>query len=442
MKTPHIRKLALGLILVTILLACKATSPKSEPPVIPTVPVITQPVIPTLPDIPTVAPLEKPEPTATSPMATPTAAPTEASVKAFPTPPPAQPGPETLDLTGLPQDPTISDFTESYDSQMTWQDPQSADQQASTLYSYRKQTVPADAWYANLDDNNPFVTSKIETTVIGQDFYTLSAEMGCLKPGPDRTPSYDPQDSFRSLIQALTGQVKLAQAEIQLGDQVTDLYTLQVENLQPDAQIVIHADQADAQGENSLGSSVTFPLLSNGGKLEEAKLYLARQGGYVARIELTFSQVATEQEAPFAKPGSKMTNTLVYEVIPSSAQDAPISLPAGCASLAGDNGGNTGGNNGGSGGSDSTTATIADVPRLEDASDVVEYSDSLIYYSNSPLQDAVDFYKTQLVDQGWEVSDETVMSGLASLDFTRSDQTLSLQIIDNNGQLMISITLS
>jgi hypothetical protein len=73
---------------------------------------------------------------------------------------------------------------------------------------------------------------------------------------------------------------------------------------------------------------------------------------------------------------------------------------------------------------------------------VVEYSDSLIYYSNSPLQDAVDFYKTQLVDQGWEVSDETVMSGLASLDFTRSDQILSLQIIDNNGQLMISITLS
>jgi hypothetical protein len=424
MKNPKIRKLFLGFVVVTILMACKATSPSTEPPTNQEVPSATQASNPTAtPNV---------EPTTAS-----TVPPVAAPTRVFPTLPAAQPGPETLDLTKLPQDPIISDFTEIYNNKVIWKDPQGADQDASTLYSYRKQTAPTDAWYALLQDTNPFISSKIETFVLGQEFFTLSADLGCLKPTPERIPNYDPQDSFRSLIKAMTGTAKLTQAEVTLGDQVTDLYTLQAANLVPASQIVVRADQADAKGETTLNSSDTFPLLSDGGKFEEAKLYLARQGGYAARVELTFSKTASAQDAPFAKVGSKVTNTLVYELHPASAQDEPIALPAECAGLTSDTGGNTGGGAGGL-----SPLTIADIPRLDNATDIHEFSNSFSYNSVSSLQEAVDFYKTKLVEQGWNVESETVLSTLATLTFTRGDQYLSVQIVTSNGKLMISISLN
>jgi hypothetical protein len=345
-----------------------------------------------------------------------------------------QPGPEQLDLSKVPGEHGFSDFTEGYHMDMQWTDPQDAKQEANTTYSYRQQTLPVTAWYSLYDDNNPFLASKIESVVIGQLAFSSTPESGCQPVSADQLKNDDPRQPFRSLLAGLTGLAKRAEANVDLDGAPTDLYTLTAANLKPEAEIVLKAVSASSSGELTQAITTTFKLMEKDTALDSGKLYLAQQGGYVRRIELNYSKTASEEDAPFAKPGAKMERTLVYEVLVATAQDKPITMPAGCE---GNSGGSGTGNNIGT-----TPAVIADLPRLPDTSNLVETEGSLVYQTKTGLEEVLDFYRNEMPALGWEKTDETVLGTLATFEFTRGEQTASITIMQTGDTVTVTIDLT
>ncbi len=177
-----------------------------------------------------------------------------------------------------------------------------------------------------------------------------------------------------------------------------------------------------------------FRLMEKDTSLDSGKLYLAQQGGYVRRIELNYSKTATEDDAPFAKPGARMERTLVYDVVIATSLDQPVAMPAGCEGSSSVNG--TGNNDG------LTPVVIADLPRLTDISNVVEVEDSLVYQTEFSLEAVLDFYRTEMPAQGWEKTEEIAVGTIATFEFTRGDQTASITMIQTGGSVTVTIDIT
>jgi hypothetical protein len=353
----------------------------------------------------------------------------------LPTLPPAEPGPETLDLEELPVDPIVTDFNESLQMDMTWSDPDGSEQQAGTTYSYRQQTIPAAAWRLVFVDDNPFLASSFDTAVIDGQGFSATPETGCQVVDPAKLADQDQREPFRSLLEALTGSTNRAQASLILNDQPADQYPLQAANLKPGAEIILKGSAADEQGEFSSTVTTTIALTEEGMAFESGSIYLAQQGGYVMRIDLSYAKTATEDDAPFADPGSRMERKLVYEITPAkaatqgSAGDEPISPPEGCEAE-------------GLITPQETPATIDDIPRLEDATNVIQAEDALIYNSGASVEEALDFYRTEMAALGWEPGEDVTLGTLGTLEFTRGELTVSITILGTGDNVMVTISLN
>jgi hypothetical protein len=236
------------------------------------------------------------------------------------------------------------------------------------------------------------------------------------------------------MLEALTGEASRTEAAVMLGDQPTDVYTLESANIKPGCVVVMETKYADSSGEFSSSVSSSIKLEGEGMTMESGKLYLARQGGYVMQIELKFSGTAGEDESLFAKPGSRMERTIIYKNLVATTIGEAIAAPAGCGASP------TGSGIVESGGS--PAVSISDIPRPEGITNVVEVEDSLIYQSSMSLDELVDFYRSEMEALGWELGDNISMATLATLDFTRGDQTLSVSIVQSGNTLMVTVDLS
>jgi hypothetical protein len=433
-------------ILLFASLACKAVSSEQ------TEPVATQPVAPA-----TSTALPEPEPTAEPPATeSPTAepAPTEPpaaeptqAVDLGPLPglPPANPGPETLDLESLPTgisgaDFSIGDFTQVMRLEMRWTDNDGVDQESVSTYTYREQTRPQTAWSLYYDDQNPFFPSTIESVVTGEQAFSSTPESGCFVVSPEKVPQDEPRQSFLSLLQALTGQASRSQSETMLDEQISDAYTLERQNFTPGSEVTLTASSADSDGDFSSTISSSINLTDEGDTLESATLYLAQEGGFVRRIELVFSRTASEEDSIIAKPGTRMERTLVYDAIPVLvAGGEPVAAPAGCEGAAPSD---ESGDSGDDYGDDSESLSSSDLPRMQDANNVIELDGTLIYETGASVQEVHDFYVSELEAQGWESGDDMLMGQMASLEFTRGGQTISITILESAGTTMVTVAIT
>ena len=425
-----------GLVLMAAMLACQTLAPSKNQPTEVLIPAL--PTERSIPELPTagIIPQISPETTAEPPASAqaPTTTPPEQQNAILATLPPAEPGPETLDLEELMVDPIVADFNESLNMDMTWSDPDGSEQQAGTLYSYRQQTIPTAAWRLVFEDDNPFLPSSFETAVIGEQGFSATPETGCQVVDPAKLADQDQREPVRRLLEAFTGSTSRAQATLIINDQPADQYPLQTSNLKPGVEIILKGSAADEQGEFSSTVTTTIALSGDDMALESGSLYLAQQGGYVMRIDLTYAKNAGEDDAPFAAPGSRMERTLVYEISPANAAtqessgDEPISPPAGCegATEPGDD--------------QDGLATIDDIPRLEDAANVIQADESLIYETKASVAEAVDFYHTEMAALGWEPGEEATLGTMATVEFNRGSQTVSITIIRTGDNSMITVS--
>jgi hypothetical protein len=394
-----------------------------------------QPKVPTVEEITVVSTIPVIEPTATPPATeTPDS---ETSTGTLPALPPAQPGPETLDLGSLPKEPLLYDYKESYQVSIQFTDNDDLEQNFTTVYEYRLQTVPVSGWRLFYDDQNPFFASQVEAVVMGEQAYSAATDVGCERVQSDQITQEDQRLAFRSLLEALSGQVTRTQSDVPMGDLTVDVYPLTVDNLDAETEIVMKAVYASADGDSKSTVSTTIDLVEEDSQLVSATLYLAQQGGFVARIELVYGKVVDEEDAMLAKLGTEMTRTVVYNMQPVTSADGALVPPADCGA-ASDDGGGMGGGTGGSSGAQ----TIADIPRLEDASNSFSTSDTLFYQSSASVSDVVAFYKEQLSALGWVLDDEFSMDAMATLEFTHGGQTLTISILSSGGVTTVSIDLS
>lgn len=382
-----------------------------------------------------------PQPTATLPEASPP--------QQLPPLPPAQPGPATLDLASLPEIHPLTDFSERIRSVMDFTDPDGVQQQLVTLYDFRQTSVPGQAWYRLFDDNNPFISQKNETALVAGQGYTITSDSStCQVVIVEVFDNSGQRQPFIDLIEALTGSVDQAQAALTLGDQVVDQYPVDNANLQPGSEIEIQITTSDDSGSST--STTTLQLADDTSELESGQLFLAQQGSYLAKLELVYSRIATEDESFIAQPGSTMTRSLTYEAVPAASVE-PIQPPQGCG--AGDDSGNDNDNdnsndndndneneNSNDNGDDSAFS-INDIPRLDDESSVVQAGDSLIFQTGQDMQTVLDFYRDALEGQGWEVTDEINLGALASMELVRGSQTLSITMTESGEMLMVTIVL-
>jgi hypothetical protein len=432
MQPPNARILPAITLLISASLACSLFSSGSKPT--PTI----QSAEPAVASFPTEAPTEA-APTDAQVMDTaePTAAvkPTEPVALALATLPPAIPGPETLDLSNLPAPFELSDFHQDLQSDMSWTDPDGSAVETSTAYNYQQQSQPA-AWSLLFDDNNPFIASTIETTLIDQQGYSASTETGCRLVPVDSFQDQQPRKPFQDLLAGLTGTASRTEAGATLDDLLVDVYTLDETNLKPGAEIEIKASEADSEGSFTSSTSTTLKLMEENTNLDSGKLYLAQQGGFVTRIELAYSKTADENDLPFAQPGTLMQRTLVYELVPSKAGDEPVEMPADCEGSAPPSSPTET-----SGGGSQGAITTADLPRLPDASGVVEAAGTLLYTTQSSFSEVMDFYSQGMSDLGFESTSSVTLGNMGSLEYSRGDQTVSITVLESDNGVMVTIAI-
>ena len=355
-------------------------------------------------------------------------------VATLPTLPPAQPGPDPLDLARLPEDHGLSDFTENISANMTWTDDQGKEQQATTLFSHRQQSLPAFAWDTRYDDQNVFFAfpTTIETALVdGQAYSTSSDNQVCNTLGADLVNLDEQRQSFRDLIGALTGQVSRAEADVDLSELTVDVYLLEAANLTPGAEVELKGEYIDSDGSSST-TSTTLILYDEDVALESGRLFLAQQGGFVARIELVYSKIAGEEDSIFAQPGTRMERMMVYEVLPATVLGDVISPPEGCEATT-SGGGAEGGDTAPDG-----ELKISDIPRIGEPTNAVETDRNLVYFISSSVADVVDFYKSEFGALGWELEEEVSLGAVATLKFVSGNQTIYISIVETDDEVMVT----
>ncbi len=88
-------------------------------------------------------------------------------------------------------------------------------------------------------------------------------------------------------------------------------------------------------------------------------------------------------------------------------------------------------------------SAAADVPLMADAADKSVLGDLVTYSSPSAFADVVQFYKDEMVNQGWTLSgDPTEMEGLAMLDFTKDERKASVMISEDKDKNVTSVMIN
>lgn len=410
-------------------LSCQALSfgSATEVPTVAPVNPTSVPASPTVPPADTeTSPQQTEEPAATQPETT--------SPGTLPPLPPSQPGPEILDLGSLPEVHPLTDFSERFQVVTDFTDPDGAAQQMKSLYDFRQTSVPETAWYRLFEDDNLFLSQKDEIALVAGQGYELSSESStCRVVIVEVVDNSGQRKPFVDLIQSLTGQAARSEAEVMVGDQATDVYPLDSSNLLPGSEVEIKITSSDDSGSST--STTTLALNDADSTLESGRLFLARQGGYLLRLELEYSRVVGEEDSFIAEQGSIMTRTVVYEAIPATTVE-PIQPPQGCTATTGGSDDSGGDDTGGTG-----TFTMSDLPRLYDETNTVQAGDTLIFQTSQDMQFVLDFYRDKLEAVGWDVTDEINLGTLASLELERGSQTLSISITQSGGNLMVTVVL-
>lgn len=88
-------------------------------------------------------------------------------------------------------------------------------------------------------------------------------------------------------------------------------------------------------------------------------------------------------------------------------------------------------------------APATDIPIMADAKDKSTFGEMVSYMSASAFADVVEFYKTEMPNNGWQPSGEpTEMEGLATLDFTKDNRKAQVMISYDTDKQITSVLIT
>ncbi len=238
------------------------------------------------------------------------------------------------------------------------------------------------------ENGNPQTLS--ETAVFGGQSHYYDEFSGCFI-FPATEGDSDAADLFGNEI-VLAGQAERVESGVQVNGVLADRYALGIANLSPD------------------GGFVPSEI-----SLESGDLYLARNEGYITRLVLA----GTSDGRDFNFQGEA---SFIYTIdfMPLPDDSVPV-LPEGCRDAA------VGGQ---------------DFPRTTDAFDIITLPEGMFYKSRMPITDIADLYRTEMPAQGWTLVEETLFDALATLVFEREDKLLTVNVIQNDDEVTVTLSAS
>lgn len=85
--------------------------------------------------------------------------------------------------------------------------------------------------------------------------------------------------------------------------------------------------------------------------------------------------------------------------------------------------------------------SLPDIPTMPDATNIMPMGGMVIYETASSVEEVVDFYRQEMLAQGWTEDEETafVTEDMAALSFTKDSQTTSILVSVAEGQTQVMI---
>ncbi len=302
-------------------------------------------------------------------------------------------GPESIDLSspdlnGKDRYPAYRENTElNYDGV----DPSGNPKTTSMIIKIENQTSPKSR-YVSMTGSDASEGS-IEMVTFEDQTMSVYPGVGCTIFPASAMEGQEPDEEFLDFNGTFTGQANRMETGITIEGVVTDRYELKSEN--------ITESESDNYPESFEGS-----------------VYIARDGGYIVRIEME----GTDQgEESFGfDPNAETQVRVSYTFIPVDDGSLVITPPAGCADqLAGAN----------------------DYPVIDGASDPISMGSSLFYTVNTSLEEVLNFYRTEMVADGWTLTKDVGGGSIsfATLEFTKDGETVEVGAIQNGDEVAVTV---
>ena len=225
----------------------------------------------------------------------------------------------------------------------------------------------------------------LEIVQIENMMYMVGGEFGCFSLPVTEEEVDNPYQELLDTGGTLTGQAQRIQPDETINDIPVYVYEITTANLDV-------SDPTTQQIE-----VITF-----------GRLYLAKDGGYVVRVVLDGRGKNTVLEE------SDLVGDVHYELnYFGHNQPVDIAPPADCGTA---------------GGGDEGDGTAGGFPVPEGAADVVSMPGLVSFGTPQTVDEVAAYYKTEMVNQGWTLSDETSFAGLATLTFTKDGKTANITI--------------
>jgi hypothetical protein len=230
----------------------------------------------------------------------------------------------------------------------------------------------------------------METATIEGQTYTYAADMGCFVfPMDSSDESFDDLFTVDGLF---TNQASRAETGVEINGFITDRYEITEANINP--------DHEDFDTEFSL---------------TEGDLYVARDGGFITRMILEGFTYVTDFEG--FDPTAETPATFTFNYIPVEGE-LDISPPAGCADQVSED---------------------SDYPIMDDPAQLASLPGMVFYETSHTLDEVLEFYKTEMVAEGWTLTDESTLGSFASLTFTKDGKTVNVLPVQNGDIVAVTI---
>lgn len=256
--------------------------------------------------------------------------------------------------------------------------------------SLETQTIPQEARHVSIFSGDTGET--LDVVIIGDQFYSVLPGVGCTVLPAGTMQGEEFFDSVPQPSELLSGQAKLVESGVEVSGILTDRYELTSDNL--------------------------LSTVADAPELESGSVYIAQDGGYILKV--AFEGKANTAQNGF-DPNQDTHVSMEYVIIPVEDGSLTILPPAECADQAGQAG---------------------KYPIMEGATSLSNVGGLVFYEVESPLEEVLDFYRTEMSSAGWTLTNDESSSTLsfAALEFEKDGIKVSVNAIAQGDKVAVTIT--
>ena len=299
------------------------------------------------------------------------------------------PGPETIDLGSPALYSTDGYIAYQINTILQYKGVDaSGNEVISSIKSIVEQrTAPEEAIRSVLAGGDPADT--IEYIKLGDLIFNVYGGKCAVFSADSQQQEFDPSEQMFNMQEFFMGQATRAETGVVVEGIVTDRYALTQENLSP-------------QGDG-------VPTLQSG------DVYVSSETGNVIKIEV-IGTTRTDQYGMDSNQDTAVNMSYIF----NPSEDVVILPPEGCLD---------------------TASGLDAYPVMDGATGLSSVSGTVVYQVNGQLKDVLNFYRTEMPAQGYEltedISSDTV--SFATLRFTKDGQIVKINAIQNGGEVSVNI---